>query len=184
MVFQVSCCAFFVQRGLSPPEFCCAFLKVQKVPSWNERSAPLTKNKRPPDKEKAPPWKGGSTHKFPAAHQKRYMGHSVTGHTDWSYWSLCSVHTISSTGPYVSLDQPHKHENMIIWCMQLGHSFHLFYSGFPLKRQMSCFTKRTGCLIDKESLQWMRLFVAKKVIFGQKLKIAEMFGVSSSWSIM
>ena len=67
----------FVQRGLSPPEFCCAFLKVQKVPSWNERSAPLTKNKRPPDKEKAPPWKGGSTHKFPAAHQKCYMGHSV-----------------------------------------------------------------------------------------------------------
>ena len=73
--------------------------------------------------------------------------------------------------------------------MQLGHSFHLFYSGFPLKRQMSCFTKRTGCLIDKQSLQWMRLFVAKKVIFGQKLKgwllkIAEMFGVSGSWSIM
>ena len=73
-----SSCAFFVQGGLSPPEFCCAFLKVQKVPSWNERSAPLTKNKRPPDEEKAPPWKGGSTHKFPAAHQKRYMGHSVS----------------------------------------------------------------------------------------------------------
>ena len=46
----------------------------------------------------------------------------------WSPWLLSSVHAIRSTGPNVSLDQPHKHENMIIWCMQLGHSFHLFHS--------------------------------------------------------
>ena len=72
-----SSCAFFVQGGLSPPEFCCAFFKAQKVPPWNEISAPQTRKKRPPDGKKAPSWKGGSTHKFPAAHQKGYMGHSV-----------------------------------------------------------------------------------------------------------
>ena len=29
---------------------------------------------------------------------------------------------------YHSINLPHKHENMIIWCKQLGHSFHLFHS--------------------------------------------------------
>ena len=52
-----SSCAFFVQGGLSPPEFCCAFFKAQKVPPWNKNSAPLTRKKRPTDRKKRPPEK-------------------------------------------------------------------------------------------------------------------------------
>ena len=72
-----SYCAFFIPGGLSPPEFSCAFFKDKKVPPWNRKSAPRTEKKRPPEGKKAPPWKVQSTHKFPAAHQKCYMGHSV-----------------------------------------------------------------------------------------------------------
>ena len=73
-----SYCAFFIPGGLSPPEFSCAFFKDKKVPPWNRKSAPRTEKKRPPEGKKAPPWKVQSTHKFPAAHQKCYMGHSVS----------------------------------------------------------------------------------------------------------
>ena len=72
-------CLFFIQGGLGPPEFRRAFLTGKKVPPWKKISAPLNKIKRPPEGKTAPPWKVQSTRKFTAAHQKCYMGHSVTG---------------------------------------------------------------------------------------------------------
>ena len=60
-----SSCAFFVQGGLSPPEFCCAFFKAQKVPPWNKNSAPLTKKSSPLIEKKPPPEKADPPINFP-----------------------------------------------------------------------------------------------------------------------
>ena len=93
----------------------------------------------------------------------------------WSPWLLSSVHAIRSTGPNVSLDQPHKHENMIIWCKQLGHSFHLFHS-------VSYW--QTVLAVDETFCGKKVFFPKKKLEWDWLLKIAELFGVSGSWSIM